>query len=475
MARLAKLLLVVLVLALGAGAWFARGALEVAVGYSAKQACSGVFVAGLPESFLLERDIRPRMAILGPLLPALDVAVDRSAGSAEASLFGVSARAVYGVARGCSLHGEPMESASPREQDAARAARTVRVGGIYDALDPIVAKPLMAAMDAAFQEPGGRNTLALLVSHRGQLIAQRYAEPVDETTPMQGWSMNKSLMATWVGMQAGAGELDPSSPLRTQVEEEPLVAALDERLTLLHLLQMESGLDFEEVYGPGSDVTRMLYRESAMWTVPASSGQAYAPGQHFAYSSGDTVLASLFWQRSLGMPYEQWIETRFKAPLGVASLVAEADASGVQVGSSYVYLTARDWMTVGHLWLDAWHGRSDLLSQEWLRASVAPRPSDEQGRYGRGFWLNTDGVVFSGLPDSLFYAGGNAGQFVIVVPEWELVVVRLGLTEPTTSSGVHDFLLSLAALRDLLPGNAMKQSSQGMQASQPTLAESSDL
>jgi len=78
---------------------------------------------------------------------------------------------------------------------------------------------------------------------------------------------------------------------------------------------------------------------------------------------------------------------------------------------------------------------------------VSPRASDPQGSYGRGFWLNTGGGDFPGLPDKLFYAGGNAGQYVVVIPEWETVVVRLGLSDPGVDTGMQDFLLSLAAQR----------------------------
>ena len=206
---------------------------------------------------------------------------------------------------------------------------------------------------------------------------------------------------------------------------------------------MERGLDFDEVYGPGNDVTNMLYRNDAMWTVPASVGHAYPPGQRFSYSSGDTVLASYVWQQSLDRPYSQWIDEEFRQPLGLDTLVAESDASGIQVGSSFVYLTARDWLRVGQLWLDAWHGRTALLSRDWLRASVAPRPSSPRGHYGRGFWLNTGEASFVGVTEAMFYASGNAGQFVVVIPERELVVVRLGLTASDSQSGIDDFLRAL--------------------------------
>ncbi|MEE4249047.1 MAG: serine hydrolase [Alcanivoracaceae bacterium] len=438
MKRLARLLALGLVVALISGIWIARGAMQVAVGYSAKQLCSAVFVSGLPETFAKDRDILPRMAILGPLRGSLKMHTDTAAGLVSASLLGVSANAVHIAGRGCTLHasGTGVPPLSP--------AAVTDVG-------PGVPDNWTKAVDTAFDEPmsaaGARNTLALLVAKNGELILEQYAGPVTAQTRLQGWSMNKSLMASWIGMQAQRGNIDPSQPLVSLLAGEADLPKLDPRLTLLHLLQMESGLDFEEVYGPGSDVTRMLYTAPAMWKVPASVGQAFAPGEHFSYSSGDTVFASYLWQRSVDEPYQDWIAREFSAQLGITSLVAEADASGVQVGSSYAYLTARDWLKAGQLWLDAWHGRSALLSQSWLRDSVAPRPSDSRGQYGRGFWLNTGGVAFEGLPDSLFYAGGNAGQYVVVIPQWDMVVVRLGLSDPGVDTGMHDFLRTLAARR----------------------------
>ena len=259
--------------------------------------------------------------------------------------------------------------------------------------------------------------------------------------------MNKSLMATWSGLAYQQGLFDPELPLVTALAESHGDLSMDPGLSTLHLLQMESGLGFVELYGPGGDATRMLYQTDAMWRFVAEQDQAYAPGSRFAYSSGDTVLASYLWQRALPTPYPEWLEENFAAPLGITSLVAEADASGVQVGSSYAYMTARDWLRAGVLWLDAWHGRSELLSRDWLHASVQPRDSDPAGRYGRGFWLNTGGVRHEGLPETLFAASGNAGQSVTVIPEWEAVVVRLGLTTASSTTGMNDFLKALDAYR----------------------------
>ena len=431
-------LLVVAVLAFAA--IYLRNAAAVATGYSAKQLCSGVFVARLPAAFVEERDIAPRMAALGPLLSLLQLDVDAQAGFAEASLFGVSARAVHRPATGCVLFGSGAGIPPLPRPDL--ASDLVPVPQI-----------LVPTFDEAFAEPstGGRNTLALLVFHDGKLIGERYREPVTAQTRMQGWSMNKSLMATWIGQLSQQGVFEPTTSLSKLWESNTEASRIDERINVLHLLQMERGLDFEDRYGPGSDATRMLYQSKAMWRTVAESKQAKAPGTSFSYSSGDTVLASYFWQRSLAQAYPDWVWLNFSEPLGIRSLVAEADASGIQVGSSYAYMTARDWLRIGVLWLDAWHGRSELLSKEWLRSSVSARDSDLRGRYGRGFRLNPDGVRHPGLPDDLFAASRNAGQSVTVLPEWNIVVVRLGLSSPGADLGMTQFLQQLGELRDQLP------------------------
>jgi CubicO group peptidase (beta-lactamase class C family) len=431
---LRSVLILLLVAVLAIAAVLARDALQVGIGYSAKQLCSGVFVAGLPADFVRERDIQPRMAILGPARQWLQTRVAVDDGYAEAEFLGARVRAVHRVGTGCTLH-----------------ATGAGAGPLPPAVvsEPAPATPpeLRSIVDAAFAEPpgGGRNTLALLLSVDGELLVERYLQPVTAANRLQGWSMNKSLVATWIELARQRRLIDPQATVRELLAGLDLAGEVDRRMTLAHLTQMESGLKFLEMYGPGSDVTRMLYRTDAMWRVPASRSQAHAPGSHFAYSSGDTVLAAFLWQRALGEPYDDWLQREFRAPLGVHSLVAEADASGAQVGSSYAYMSARDWWRVGQLWLDAWHGRSALLPQAWIRESTAPRDSDPHGRYGRGFWLNTGGMAFEGAPESLFYAGGNAGQYVVVIPEWELVLVRLGLSGPFANTGVGDFLGALPA------------------------------
>ena len=433
--------------ALGFGWRQLHAAAEVAVGYSAKQLCSGVFVAGMPEKFVIDTDIHPRMAILGPALPLLRLSVDESSSQASASLLMANAVATVSGHRGCMLN-------ALRPQPA--AFNPVITAGPAPLAEPELLQP---ALDAAFGEPegGGRNTLAVVIARRGEILAERYRAPAGPDTPLQGWSMNKSLTTTWVGMQVARGRLTLALPVRQALSgygaPAALLAKIEPELTLGHLLQMESGFDFQETYSPGHDATRMLYSSAVMWPSAPATGHAYPPGTHFSYSSGDTNLAAYLWQKSLdGDPYPQWLAQQFAKPLGLEALVAEADASGIQVGSSYAYMTARDWQRVGQLWLDAWHDRSDLLPEGWQQQSAESRPSDDRGRYGRGFWLNTDEVSFPGLPENLFFASGNAGQSVVVLPDQELVVVRLAFTDTGVDTGLHQLLLDVARALEALDG-----------------------
>ena len=442
------------------GAAFLRSTATIGTGYAAKQICSGVFVARLPEQFVVNTDVLPRLATVGPLAELLGYEVDYKQREVVARMLGQKVTAQYREGYGCKLNQTDHPplftfvaaaddvSEHPHDTDATPATITNPAPAAQAGNKPA----LQAALNTAFAEPpeGGRNTLAVIVMHRGQVVAERYGAPVTAAAPMQGWSMNKSLMATFIGRQVDQGNLDLDgavvSALYAADTDARTLGKVDPSLTLRHLLSMTTGFDFSERYFPGDDVTDMLYRQPSMWQSAPDTGHAYPPGVQWAYSSGDINTASLMWQQSLnGEPYPDWIHTNFSRPLALQEVVLEPDASGVQVGSSYAYLTARDWARMGQLWLDAWHGRSDVISQQWQRLAVTPGTAKNGEIYGLGFWLNTTHRAFPSAPDNTFHAGGNSGQFVVVIPEEELVVVRLGLTLNESRADMNALLTDVLA------------------------------
>ena len=423
------------VIGIAVAARVATQAGAIGAGYAAKQICSGVFVARLPEDFIVETDVLPRLATVTPLQQFLAYQLHVDERTVTAEMLGQKIRVEHHPRYGCTLLSE--DALSARSPPKATLPYGYLARGADDSSLPVKAinPAIRNALDTAFSEPpeGGRNTLAVIVMHRGEIVAERYQAPVTITTPMQGWSMNKSLMATFIGQQIDRERLSlndsVAAALKTAGVEELLLSRVSPNLTLGHLLSMTSGFDFTERYFPGDDITDMLYRRPGMWMSAPATGHADPPGEQFAYSSGDINTASLMWQQSLeGQAYPDWIDSHFGKPLGMREMVLEPDASGIQVGSSYAYLTPRDWARVGQLWLDAWHGRSPIVSQDWQRLAVTPGTANNGEIYGLGFWLNTGHRAFPSAPQSTFHAGGNSGQCVAVLPERELVGVRLGLT-----------------------------------------------
>ena len=419
-----RIFLIIFFIAASAALWVLHGAAKIGVGYSAKQLCSGVFISHLPSDFVVEKDIVPRLKTVAGMDRFAKVAVGET--SATVSILTATATASYRDRYGCTLHAEETANAETLEQE--RVERSAAIETVKST-NPIVE----SAIDALFEElpGGGRNTLAVLVMQSGEIVSERYAAPVGPRTRLQGWSMNKSLMASLVGIQVERGAIGLSMLVKERLLDlgtpAPVVSDVDEALSLEHLITMASGLDFDERYLPGDDVTEMLYGGVPMWQVPLAQGHRVAPGQEFVYSSGDTNLVSYLWQASLeGEAYVDWIDREVNQRLGLDNPLLEPDISGVQVGSSFAYLTARDWAKYGQWWLDAWHGRDPVLSSDWQQ--LAASPSATADFYGLSFWLNTHFRDYPGLPESTFHAGGNSGQFVIVVPEAELVIVRLGLT-----------------------------------------------
>ena len=427
----------------------------IGAGYAAKQICSGVFVARLPERFIVETDVLPRLATVSPLHHLLTYQLDVDERMVTARMLGQQIRVQHRFNYGCTvLTGGAADAPSGTDETAFASADP---GKSATDLSPVNAgqPELRRALERAFAEPpgGGRNTLAVIVMHRGKIVAERYQAPATLHTPMQGWSMNKSLMATFIGQQIDRARLSlddsVTEALKNAGSDASLVSLISPDLTLGHLLSMTSGFDFAERYFPGDDVTDMLYRQPGMWLSAPATGHARPPGEQFAYSSGDINTASLMWQQSLeGQAYPDWIDAHFSRPLGIQEMVLEPDASGIQVGSSYAYLTPRDWARMGQLWLDAWHGRSPIISQDWQRLAVTPGTANNGEIYGLGFWLNTGHRAFPNAPESTFHAGGNSGQFVAVLPERELVVVRLGLTLNESRADMDALLADLLAITE---------------------------
>lgn len=403
--------------AVAVGAWY-RPMLLTGTGYAAHNACALHFLVGRED---YESDLPPN-----PLVPLMRSSIDEEAGTATSSVLGVAFRQSAHVSEyGCALGGRAAGSQGNRPpppllEDGPPGVLLTEAADAPDEISP--------ALDEAAAQDGTRG---LVVVHRGEILGERYADGFGPDTRQLGWSMAKSVAATLVGraqIETPDVDLAPDATgLRPEWTDDRSQISLDD------LLRMTSGLEWDEEYDLGTPITQMLFLEPDMAAFAASQPLAHSPGSYRQYSSGTSnIVCDLLHERT-GLGPEMASDLLFR-PLGMRSAVLEADASGGSVCSSYLWATPRDWARFGQFVLD--DGEVDgrrLLPAGWMDYATTGVPAGgEPEPYGAQWWLNDAGdgspLRFADMPADAYWASGHDGQYIVVVPSADLVVVRTGFS-----------------------------------------------
>lgn len=407
-------------------------ALRTGTGTAAHDLCSETFVSQLDPGAVFAESLKPRPGFR-LIAWAMKYTVDRGRREVHASLFGgLRSRAVFREGVGCVL----VQGAEP--------IATARLGAMLhaDPLLPAIAGPalvppaeprLKAALDAAFLEPGQaphRHTKAVVIVHDGKLVAERYADGYGITTPILGFSMTKSVTNALVGILVHKRRLVTDAPAPVpawQVGADPRGA-----ITIEQLMRMDSGLALDET-GSGFDPSNlMFYDEPDMAGYAQRAKPVAAPGTRWSYSSASThLLARIVRDRVGGTAdaVQRFAFTELFDPLGMRSVTLEMDATGTPVGAHYMLASARDWARFGSLFLnDGVVGGRRILPEGWVQFSTTPTLGTA---YGAGWWTNrgSDPAALHriqvGIPADAYFAFGNLGQRIAVIPSEKLVIVRL--------------------------------------------------
>ena len=283
---------------------------------------------------------------------------------------------------------------------------------------------------------------AFIVLHDGAIVAERYRQGITADTRLLSWSMGKSFTNALVGLMAGDGLVDIHAPMDIPEWQGDGRAAI----TLSDLMQMQSGLEWNENYGNRSDVNLMLHREEDMGLFALSKPLMAKPGTHWYYSSGSTNIVMRYLRGKFASDAEflAYLRSRLFEPLGIRNACFEPDMSGTPVGSSYLYVTARDYARFGQLYLDdGLAGPARILPEGWVDYTRTPA-SASQGGYGAFFWLNRNRTC-PDAPEDMFSCQGHDGQEIYIIPSKNLVVVVLGYSPKPDR--VIDFN---ALLRDII-------------------------
>ncbi|WP_449431343.1 serine hydrolase domain-containing protein [Pseudomonas putida] len=306
-------------------------------------------------------------------------------------------------------------------------------------------------------ERSGVRTDALLIIRDGRILHERYKAPTTAKTAHLTWSVSKSVLATLLGVAQGQERFNLQDPVGRYYP--PMQAHPEVRL--IDLLHWASGLDWQEDYEYAplhSSVVAMLYTRGRqdMAAFTAARPAADKPGQRFLYSSGDSNLLAGALRGMLQA--EQYADYPWQAlftPLGIESAVWERDGTGTYVGSSYLYLSARDLARIGLLMQrDGRWGNRQLLPAAWVAFNRTPfaraAPVPGEANPGGHWWLNQalPGAArpWADAPADTYAALGHWGQALYVLPTQRLVIVRYG--DDRDGSYQHNELLKrvLAAL-----------------------------
>ncbi|MDX1666065.1 MAG: serine hydrolase [Saprospiraceae bacterium] len=292
---------------------------------------------------------------------------------------------------------------------------------------------LREAVDLAFSPPDAL-TAAFLVVYDGQIIAERYGQGADMHTQLESWSMGKSLTATLIGrmIQEGYFALTDPAPVSewNKVEDDPRGD-----IRIMDLLQMSSGLYFTAHRDPEAEQYTRYLDHIYIYTgaVDAFSYSTNRPlqfpvGTEGRYRNCDPLALGHIMRTQLeakGEDYHTYPQRKLFYEIGIRRQVLVSDPYGNFLLTGYDYGTARNWARLALLHLNngMWQGER-LLPEDWSEFVSSRAPAWDDPIYGGLFWLNGMGQL--PLPENTYYMAGAGGQQTIIVPDHDLIIVRMG-------------------------------------------------
>jgi len=303
-------------------------------------------------------------------------------------------------------------------------------------------------------------TAAFVVTWKGRLIGERYGEGITAKTPLESWSMGKSLTATLMGVliKQGAYNLSQPAPIpEWQGPGDPRAG-----IRIADILHMSSGLRIQAPQDPDYDPLGTYPDHLYLYTgsvnsfhYAATRPQQWPPNTVGRYHNTDPVLINYLIRLAVekrGEEYLSFPQRELFDKIGIRTMVMETDPYGNFLTQGYEFASGRDWARLGNLYLQdgMWNGKR-ILPEGYARfvSTLAPAwEADKRPIYGAFFWINGTGTF--PVPREAYYMEGAGGQTTLIIPSHDLVVVRLGHYKGA-SAGAQSFRKALALLMEAVP------------------------
>lgn len=283
-------------------------------------------------------------------------------------------------------------------------------------------------------------TSSFVILKEGKVLFEKYWDGYTDKSLTNSFSMSKSFTSLCIGAAIKEGKIESTDQLVSDFLPEHKGSGI----RIKHLLQMSSGIDFGESYGNPFGFMAKAYYGTNIYNLTLSKISAKPSGVEWRYQGGNTLLLSFIIQKATGKSLSNYFAEKFWQPLGAENnaLWTIDKEGGRERAYCCFYSNAKDYARVGQLLLDSgkWN-KKPLIELEYFLASVSPvNLPDEFGKkvshYGYQWWLGEYNNA------SFHYARGILGQYIVAVPKWNLVFVRLGKKrDPTRNATVPSDLL----------------------------------
>ena len=301
-----------------------------------------------------------------------------------------------------------------------------------EALDQVIKS---AFRGGDFNPDFGENafTSAILIATPKEIIAEHYLDGYTPQTSQRTWSVAKSIAATVIGTAVKQGLIDVKKPAPIPAWQNPVDPR--QQITVENLLHMSSGLDSNRA---GNRTDRLYLGGGSLVDTAVPNSLEQAPNSRWKYANYDTLLAMRSLREAINdddaylkFPFQQLL---YK--IGMLDTYLETDWNGDFIMSSQVWTTSRDLARLGILYLNngSWNGER-ILPENWASYVATPAPMQPAAGatgYGAQFWLYNERSP--NIPNDTYAAHGNRGQYLMIIPSRNLLIVRRGY-DPTGGRG----------------------------------------
>ncbi|MBK1894550.1 serine hydrolase domain-containing protein [Chryseobacterium paridis] len=267
-------------------------------------------------------------------------------------------------------------------------------------------------------------TASFLVVKNGKLLHEQYWNGYDQLSKTNSFSMAKAVTVMLLGKALEEGKIQSIDMKFSDIFEAFKNRELGNLLTLKNLAQMEAGLDWDEDYKNPFRPNAKAYYGRSLIKATFSRRFTTEPGTRFEYQSGSTQLLGFAVREMIGQPLATYLSEKFWTPLGMEQNAEwSVDENGMEKTYCCIHSNSRDFAKLGQLFLN--DGKADgiqVLNSDFIEQMRTPTEKSEE-IYGMGLWINHDN------PIKHYYFLGLQGQYIIMVPDYNMVIVRTGSYE----------------------------------------------